>query len=147
MSVHEDYILNTIYYDATVNKYLYRTTISRYAHYGYPLAGLRSRNFKAFHRENGKVFIYDYEPLKESKYFLELIRNYYENKVVKHAFVENIENEVKNYINKHVKQIELTHDVINGTTFISDMILKNIAILNDIYIEAQNEYVIKELTH
>lgn len=90
--------------------------------------------------------MYDYEPLKADKYFLELMRNYYELKIVKNTFVEHIKFNVQNYIEKYATRIELTHDVINGTTFISDTVSKNVAILNDIYIEAQNEYVIKELT-
>ena len=146
MSTHEDFILNTIYYDATVNKYLYRTQMSIYGRYGYPLLGLRSRNFAAFHRENGKIFIYDYTPLKELKYFNELMRNYYEQKVVKHAFVENIEGDVKKYISKYVNSIELTFDNVNASTFIADTILKNVAILNEIYVAAQEAYYVKELT-
>ncbi len=147
MSTHVEYILREIYYNSYVNKYLYKTQMSIYAHYGYPMEGLRYRNFAAFSKDiNGKIFMYDYEPLKDNKYFLELMRNYYEQKVVKHSYVENIEGDVKKYIANHVNKIELTFDKLNGTTLLHDIIIKNIAILKTIYSEAQNEYMIKELT-
>lgn len=148
MSTYIEYILNAIYYNSYVNKYLYKTQMSIYAHYGYPLEGLRYRNFAAFNKDfNGKIFMYDYEPLIEDKRFLELMRNYYEQKVVKNSYVENIEGEVKKYIAKHVNKIELTFDKLNGTTLLHDMISKNTAILTNIYSNAKDEYMIKELNN
>ena len=147
MSTHVEYILREIYYNSYVNKYLYKTQMTIYAHYGYPMEGLRYRNFAAFNKDiDGKIFMYDYEPLRDNKHFLELMRNYYEQKVVKHSYVENIESEVKKYIANHVNKIELTFDKLNGTTLLHDVIINNIAILKTIYSEAQNEYMIKELT-
>ena len=91
--------------------------------------------------------MYDYEPLTNDKRFLELMRNYYEQKVVKNSYVENIESEVKKYIAKHVNKIELTFDKLNCTTFLHDMIRKNTAILTTIYSNAKDEYMIKELNN
>lgn len=146
MSTHTEYVLNTIYYNKTVNEQLYKTQMSIYAHYGYPLSGLRSRNFAAFEKDiNGKIFMYDYESLRNDKYFIELMRNYYTNKVIKQSFVEHIEGEVKKYIAKHVDKIELGFNNLNGTTFLQDTILRNVAILNQIYIAAQEESILMEL--
>ena len=146
MSTHAEYVLKVIYYNKTVNEQLYKTQMHIYAHYGYPLKGLRSRNFAAFKKEeDGKIFMYDYTPLKDDKYFLELMRNYYKNKVIKQSFVENIEGDVKKYIAKHVDKIELGIHNLNGSTLLHDMIMKNIVILNQIYSDAQNECILEEL--
>lgn len=146
MSTHTEYVLNEIYYNKTVNEQLYKTQMNIYAHYGYPLKGLRSRNFAAFKKdENGKIFMYDYEPLRNDKYFNELMRNYYKNKVIKQSFVEHIEGDVKKYIAKHVNKIELGIHNLNGSTLLHDMIMKNIVILNQIYVDAQNECILEEL--
>lgn len=146
MSTHTEYVLNTIYYNKTVNEQLYKTRMSIYAHYGYPLKGLRSRNFAAFSKdENDKIFMYDYEPLKNNKYFIELMRNYYKNKVIKQSFVENIEGDIKKYIANHVDKIELGIHNLNGSTLLHDMIMKNTVILNQIYTDAQNECILEEL--
>lgn len=49
MSVHTEYVLNTIYYSKAVNDNLYVDTYgSMYADYGYPLKGLRSSYFPVF---------------------------------------------------------------------------------------------------
>jgi len=146
MSVHTEYVLKTIYYSKAVNDNLYADTYgSMYADYGYPLKGLRSSYFPAFCKEPNKIFIYDYESLQEDKYFNELVCNYYINRVVRQSLTHNIEYAIQEYIAKHATKIELGFKNLNGTTFLQDMILHNVAILNQIYIAAQEESILKEL--
>lgn len=146
MSVHTEYVLKTIYYSKAVQDNLYVDTYgSMYADYGYPLKGLRSSYFPAFCREHNKIFIYDYESLQENKYFIELVCNYYINRVVRQSLTNNIENAIKEYIAKHAAKVELGFKNLNGTTFLQDMILHNVAILNQIYIAAQEDSILKEL--
>ena len=146
MSVHTEYVLKTIYYNKAVNDNLHVDTYgSIFTDYGYPLKGLRSSYFPAFCREPNKIFIYDYESLQEDKYFNELICNYYINRVVRHSLTNNIENAIQEYIAKHAAKIELSFKNLNGTTFLQDMILHNVAILNQIYIAAQEDSILKEL--
>lgn len=146
MSVHIEYVLKTIYYSKAVNDNLHVDTYgSIFTDYGYPLKGLRSSYFPAFCKEPNKIFIYDYESLQEDKYFIELVCNYYTNRVVRQSLTHNIEYAVKEYIDKHAAKIELGFKNLNGTTFLQDMILRNVAILNQIYIAAQEESILKEL--
>lgn len=146
MSVHTEYVLKTIYYSKAVNDNLHVDTYgSMHADYGYPLKGLRSSYFPAFCKERNKIFIYDYESLQEDKYFNELVCNYYINRVVRQSLTNNIENTIKEYIAKHAAKVELGFKNLNGTTFLQDMILRNVAILNQIYIAAQEDSILKEL--
>lgn len=145
MSVHTEYVLKTIYYSKAVHDNLRVDHYSMNADYGYPLKGLRCGYFPAFCKEPNKTFIYDYEPLQEDKYFLDLVCNYYINRVVRQSLTTNIENAIKEYIAKHAAKIELGFKNLNGTTFLQDMILRNVAMLNQIYIAAQEESIIKEL--
>ena len=146
MSVHTEYVSKTIYYNKVVQDNLHVDTYgSIYTDYGYPLKGLRSSYFPAFCREPNKIFIYDYESLQEDKYFNELVCNYYMNRVVRQSLTNNIENAIQEYIVKHAAKIELNFKNLNGTTFLQDMILHNVAILNQIYIAAQEESILKEL--
>lgn len=145
MSVHTEYVLKTIYYNKVAQDNLYFDRYDMFADYGYPLKGLRSTYFPAFCKEPNKIFIYDYESLQEDKYFIELVCNYYTNRVVRQSLTHNIEYAVKEYIDKHATKIELGFKNLNGTTFLQDMILRNVAILNQIYIAAQEESILKEL--
>lgn len=145
MSVHTEYVLKTIYYNKVAQDNLCRNQFDVFADYGYPLKGLRSIYFPAFCKEPNKIFIYDYESLQEDKYFIELVCNYYTNRVVRLSLTHNIEYAVKEYIDKHAAKIELGFKNLNGTTFLQDMILHNVAILNQIYIAAQEESILKEL--
>lgn len=145
MSVHIEYVLKTIYYNKVAQDNLCRNQFDVFADYGYPLKGLRSTYFPAFCKEPNKIFIYDYESLQEDKYFIELVCNYYTNRVVRQSLTHNIEYAVKEYIDKHAAKIELGFKNLNGTTFLQDMILRNVAILNQIYIAAQEESILKEL--
>lgn len=145
MSIHTEYVLQTIYYSKVVHDNLRVDQYDMFADYGYPLKGLRCTYFPAFCKEPNKIFIYDYESLQEDKYFVELVSNYYTNRIVKRLFTHNIENTIKEYIAKHAAKIELVFQNLNGTTFLQDMILRNVAILNQIYIEAQEESILKEL--
>lgn len=146
MSVHTEYVLKQIYYSKAVNDNLYADTYgSMYADYSYPLKGLRSSYFPAFCREPNKIFIYNYESLQEDKYFNELVCNYYINRVVRQSLTHNIEYAIKEYVTKHAAKIELDFKNLNGTTFLQDMILRNVAILNQIYITAQEDSILKEL--
>lgn len=145
MSVHTEYVLKTIYYSKVVQDNLRVDHCSIYTEYGYPLKGLRSAYFPAFCKEPNKIFIYDYESLQEDKYFNELVCNYYLNRVVRQSLTNNIENAIQEYITKHAAKIELGFKNLNGTTFLQDMILRNVAILNQIYISAQEESILKEL--
>lgn len=145
MSVHTEYVLKTIYYNKVAQDNLCRNQFDVFADYGYPLKGLRSTYFPAFCKEPNKIFIYDYESLQEDKYFIELVCNYYTNRVVRQSLTHNIEYAVKEYIDKHAAKIELGFKNLNGTTFLQDTILHNVAILNQIYIAAQEESILKEL--
>lgn len=145
MSVHTEYVLKTIYYSKVVQDNLRADHCSIYTEYGYPLKGLRSAYFPAFCKEPNKIFIYDYESLQEDKYFNELVCNYYLNRVVRQSLTNNIENTIQEYVTKHAAKIELGFKNLNGTTFLQDMILRNVAILNQIYISAQEESILKEL--
>ena len=145
MSVHIEYVLKTIYYDKSVQDNLHRDCYSMFADYGYPLKGLQSAYFPAFCKEHEKISIYDYESLREDKYFIELVSNYYTNRVVRQSLTTNIENAIKEYVNKHAAKIELGFKNLNATTFLQDTILHNVAILNQIYIAAQEESILKEL--
>jgi hypothetical protein len=146
MSVHTEYVLKTIYYSKTVNDNLHVDTYgSMHADYGYPLKGLRSSCFPAFCKEPNKIFIYDYESLQEDKYFNKFVCIYYINRVVRQSLTNNIENAIKEYIAKRAAKIELGFKNLNGTTFLQDMILRNVAILNQIYIAAQEDSILKEL--
>jgi len=145
MSVHTEYVLKTIYYDRAVQDNLYRDCYSMFADYGYPLKGLRSAYFPAFCKEREKISIYDYESLQEDKYFIELVANYYTNRVVRQSLTTNIENAIKEYISKHATKIELGFKNLNASPFLQDTILRNVAILNQIYIAAQEESILKEL--
>lgn len=145
MSVHTEYVLKTIYYNKVAQDNLCVDHCSIYTEYGYPLKGLRSAYFPAFCKEPNKIFIYDYESLQEDKYFNELVCNYYLNRVVRQSLTNNIENTIQEYITKHAAKIELGIKNLNGTTFLQDMILRNVAILNQIYIAAQEDSILKEL--
>lgn len=145
MSVHTEYVLKTIYYSKVVHDNLRVDQYDMFADYGYPLKGLRSTYFPAFCKEPNKIFIYDYVSLQEDEYFTELVCNYYMNRVVRQSLTKNIENAIKEYITKHAAKIELGFKNLNGTTFLQDMILRNVTILNQIYIEAQEESMLKEL--
>lgn len=145
MSVHTEYVLKTIYYNKVAQDNLRRNRYDMFGDYGYPLKGLRSSYFPAFCKEPNKIFIYDYESLQEDKYFNELVCNYYINKVVRQSLTHNIEYAIKEYITKHAAKIELGFKNLNGTTFLQDMILRNVAILNQIYIAAQEDSILKEL--
>lgn len=146
MSVHTEYVLKKIYYNETVHNNLCVDIYgSMYTGYGYPLKGLRSSCFPAFCKEYNKIFIYDYESLQEDRHFNELVCNYYTNRVVRQSFTFNIENAIQEYITKHAAKIELGFKNLNGTTFLQDMILHNVTILNQIYIAAQEDSILKEL--
>lgn len=145
MSVHTEYVLKTIYYSKAVHDDLHYDIYAMSGDYGYPLKGLRSAYFPAFCKEPNKIFTYDYEPLQKDKYFLDLVCNYYINRVIRQSLTTNIENAIKEYIVKHATKIELGFKNLNGTTFLQDMILHNVAILNQIYIAAQEESILKEL--
>lgn len=145
MSIHTEYVLKQIYYNKAAQDNLCRNQFDEFADYGYPLKGLRSTYFPAFCKEPNKIFIYDYKSLQEDKYFIELVCNYYTNRVVRQSLTHNIEYAVKEYIDKHAAKIELGFKNLNGTTFLQDMILHNVAILNQIYIAAQEESILKEL--
>ena len=145
MSVHTEYVLKTIYYNKVAQDNLRLDRYDMFGDYGYPLKGLRSSYFPAFCKEPNKIFIYDYELLQEDKYFNELVCNYYINRVVRQSLTNNIENAIQEYITKHAAKIELGFKNLNGTTFLQDMILHNVAILNQIYIAAQEDSILKEL--
>ena len=145
MSVHTEYVLKTIYYSKVVHDNLYLDCYSMFGDYGYPLKGLRSAYFPAFCKEREKISIYDYESLQEDKYFIELVANYYTNRVVRQSLTTNIENAIKEYISKHATKIELGFKNLNASPFLQDTILRNVAILNQIYIAAQEESILKEL--
>ena len=68
-----------------------------------------------------------------------------QKRVVRQLFTYNIENAIQEYITKHAAKIELGFKNLNGTTFLQDMILHNVAILNQIYIAAQEDSILKEL--
>ena len=145
MSIHTEYVLKQIYYNKVAQDNLCRNQFDMFAEYGYPLKGLRSSYFPAFCKEYNKIFIYDYESLQEDRHFNELVCNYYINRVVRQSFTYNIENAIQEYITKHAAKIELGFKNLNGTTFLQDMILHNVTILNQIYIAAQEDSILKEL--
>lgn len=146
MSVHTEYVLKTIYYNKVAQDNLLRDRYDMFGDYGYPSIKSTSKFiFPAFCKEPNKIFIYDYESLQEDKYFNELVCNYYINKVVRQSLTHNIEYAIKEYVTKHAAKIELGFKNLNGTTFLQDMILRNVAILNQIYIAAQEDSILKEL--